>query len=1234
MIRTKFKAARVPVVAVASVALLVASVAATSSAGAKAPATPKSKLAQGVKTSAHSLKGKATAQAGPRGSAQKPGSTEPGSTAPAGIPAKGAYSFLLKLSTTSTMKAFKSASPHGPAAAKAAARTQFSQVKAAQARVESALPAATKVLYRAHSVLAGVAVRTDVKNFEALQGISGVTAVYPIAPKRLANAYADVLVKAPQAWSSHGGQLGENSTIAVIDTGTDYTHANFGGPGTPAAFLAAHTAEGAPANPALFPTAKVIEGYDFVGDSYNANPNSANYQPVPHPDPNPLDCNGHGSHVSGTAAGYGVTSAGANFTGPYNTSTPFTSLKIGPGMAPQAKILAYKVFGCEGSTDVVAAAIDRASDPNQDGDPSDHASVINMSLGSDYGSPQDGDSVASNDASTLGISVVVASGNGGDLYDVGGSPGDAVKTIAVANSVDASNVIDGLKIDAPPAIAGTYGAERSVAYDWATKPDLIGTVAIKLSPGNEDGCDDLSTTDAAKVAGKIAFLEWTDDDTVRRCGSVKRSGKVAAAGAIGFIFADDSETFGALITGSDVIPGVLVVKSAGDAIRAQLANGVHANGTAVNSVTQNRPQDNDKVHDSSSRGIRGAGNVKPDVTGVGTSVFSTAVGTGTEGVSFTGTSMATPEVAGLSALVRTLHPDWNAEEVKADIMNTAGQDLFTGDSHTGDTFAPNRVGSGRIQADSALDNNVLAMVGDDVGAVSVSFGPVAVTGPTTITKTIKVVNKGLAPVTYNVGYQAITEVPGVDYTVSIPTITVPRQSTGTFTVSFVVTDATQLTKTIDATMAREQAGLPREYVADASGRVLLTSAGKPTLRVPVYSAPRPASVMTQPISLTMPHGTVQAAVLPLSGQSVDQGTGLETVQSTVSGFELQAVSGLNPVCSATVTDLCVHFADERDADLKYVATSSNAPQLNSIGGDIAADGLLYFSLTTQGPWRTAASTHEFDIYLDTNGDGAPDAVLFNTRLTDTDTMVSKLIDLTTGATLDTQGINDRVGDTDTALMDSDTMVLPVAISALPGVAGPSKRISYGVVTFGSSNPVDVVGLAANGDVNGSLTTDPFRPGIAVYGSFDGSASPLLFKDGPGSVLQVRRDRAAYAADHGAGALIVHFHNKVGAKAQRVSLKATPAVSLKLSPTIVRLGGTVTATVTVAADSGVPATGKVDIRRVGGGIFISGNLVNGKLVIKFKPQLRTLYQVRADFHGDGQYLTGVSNVVALRVTRPI
>ena len=100
---------------------------------------------------------------------------------------------------------------------------------------------------------------------------------------------------------------------------------------------------------------------------------SPKYQPIPRPDRNPLDCNEHGTHVAGTAAGYGVTKAGKTFTGKYSTLDPhkLLNMRVGPGMAPRAKLYSLKVFGCEGGTDVVIAALDRAMDPNQDGNTND-----------------------------------------------------------------------------------------------------------------------------------------------------------------------------------------------------------------------------------------------------------------------------------------------------------------------------------------------------------------------------------------------------------------------------------------------------------------------------------------------------------------------------------------------------------------------------------------------------------------------------------------------------------------------------------------------------------------------------------------------------------------------------------------------------------------------------------------------------------------------------------------------
>jgi subtilisin family serine protease len=546
------------------------------------------------------------------GSLKQPAAGEskaPASAPLSSVPAKGRYAFLLKLDTASTQSVFSANRSTGLADAKAAASDHLSVVRNAQSAVIGRLPGNTSVLYRSHALVAGVAVYTNVKNLAALSAIKGVSKVYPIAPKSFSNSYAVPLQGAPQVWEGKGDR-GENTSIAIIDTGIDYTHANFGGPGTTSAYDDALATDDV-ANPD-FPTNKVIGGTDLVGDAYDAASPAGSPALVPHPDPNPLDCGGHGSHVAGSAAGFGENADGTTYTSGYNTSTPFDTMEIGPGMAPKAKLYAFKVFGCEGSTNVVGEALDMAADPNGDGDTSDAVDVINMSLGSDYGSSDDGDSIASDAAVDAGITVAVASGNAGDFTDVGGSPGDANKVITVANSLDASNVIDALNVSAPGAIAGSYGAERSVAYDYTTKPDLSGDVVKVAEATNPDGCAPLDAADAAAVSGNIAFVEWTDGAT-RRCGSAARALNLSTAGASGFIFADDAEAFSAGITGSDVIPGVLVTKSAGDAIRAQLAASqtVTVSGTTLNGFQQDFPGDNDKVNISSSRGVHAAGPTSP-----------------------------------------------------------------------------------------------------------------------------------------------------------------------------------------------------------------------------------------------------------------------------------------------------------------------------------------------------------------------------------------------------------------------------------------------------------------------------------------------------------------------------------------------------------------------------------------------------------------------------------------------
>ena len=106
----------------------------------------------------------------------------------------------------------------------------------------------------------------------------------------------------------------------------------------------------------LFPTGRVIMGWDFVGDAYNADSTSPSYNPVPVPDPYPDDCNGHGTHVAGIVGANGAVK----------------------GVAPDVTFGAYRVFGCEGSTtaDIMIAAMERAL--------ADDMQVLNMSIGSAF----------------------------------------------------------------------------------------------------------------------------------------------------------------------------------------------------------------------------------------------------------------------------------------------------------------------------------------------------------------------------------------------------------------------------------------------------------------------------------------------------------------------------------------------------------------------------------------------------------------------------------------------------------------------------------------------------------------------------------------------------------------------------------------------------------------------------------------------------------------------------------
>lgn len=92
-----------------------------------------------------------------------------------------------------------------------------------------------------------------------------------------------------------------------------------------------------------------------------------------------------------------------------------------------------------------------------------------------------------------------------------------------------------------------------------------------------------------------------------------------------------------------------------------------------------------------------------------------------------------------------------------------------------------------------------------------------------------------------------------------------------------------------------------------------------------------------------------------------------------------------------------------------------------------------------------------------------------------------------------------------------------------------------MVSFGIEYAVDRIGSHDQSTLPAAASEYGSTAGVAVYGDLSPGASTLLFADEPGNTLTVRRDGAAYHDDHGKGALIVHFHNRLGHKAQPVAL---------------------------------------------------------------------------------------------------
>ncbi|WP_129688209.1 S8 family serine peptidase [Gottfriedia acidiceleris] len=457
------------------------------------------------------------------------------------------------------------------------------------------------------------------------------------------------------------GYTGKGIKVGVIDTGIDYNH-----PDLKAAYKG---------------------GYDFVDNDND--PMETTYDDW-NKSGQPEDSNGskyytvHGTHVAGIIAGQGTNKSDYAVT----------------GIAPEADLYSYRVLGAygRGTTDNIIAAIDKAVTDGMD--------VINLSLGSSINDSLDPASIAINNSVLAGVVAVVAAGNSGNgLYTLG-TPGSA----ALALTVGASSAPITFPTFKGSLQVGNESTPADLRFMGKGFPDHIESLKGKSLPIMDVNYGFEQDYINQDVTGKIVLMRRND-------GTLTQNIKIAIAkGAAAIFIWNDNPTEGQipilLPDSYDLVPVFSVNNEQGLQLKEKAAS-----NNAVFSFNEmgSVKSIGDLLADFSSRGpARPSFDIKPEVTAPGVAIMSTvpSYNNGPSHIGdyqysyarLSGTSMATPNVTGVAALMLQANPNLQPEDVKTTLMNTADP--------LAQSYSVYEEGAGRVDAYEAVHADTQIQVED------------------------------------------------------------------------------------------------------------------------------------------------------------------------------------------------------------------------------------------------------------------------------------------------------------------------------------------------------------------------------------------------------------------------------------------------------------------------------------------------------------------------------------------
>ena len=618
--------------------------------------------------------------------------------------------------------------------------------------------------YAYDTLFNGLSISIDKSQLSRLSRISGVKAIYmvdkvpmPTPAAASPELFTALAMTGADVAQNDLGLDGSGVKVAVMDTGIDIDHPDFGGGGSN--------------HGTAFPSARVIAGYDFVGDAYTG----AN---TPVPDTNPDDCGGHGSHVAGIIGANGVVK----------------------GVAPNVKFGAYRVFGCNGSTsaDIMIAAMERAL--------ADGMQVLNMSIGSSYQWPDYPTAKAATRLVNKGMTVVASIGNSGanGLF-AAGAPGLGAKVIGVASFNNTHIAQKAFSISPDGTLVGFNPATASPLVP------LSGTFPMARTGTTSTTNDACAALPAGSLAGRVALIRRGS------CSFFSKASNAQAAGAAGIVLYNNQPGgLNATVAGTPAItvPVVGITAANGALINGRIAAGGVDLTWGTQTVSAADPNGG-LISDFSSYGLSPDLVVKPDIGAPGGNIYSTYPIELGSYASLSGTSMASPHVAGAAALLLQAAPNTPSQAVRTIMQNTATPKLWRGNPGLGYLDQVHRQGAGMLHIDTAI----LASTRIEPSRLSVGEGAA---GPVASVLTLR--NSGSTDVTYT-----LTSVIALstNANTNAPSATTSDASVGFSAASVVVPAGSSASVT--ATVTPASAPIGGQY----GGYLVFTpNDGSATLRVP------------------------------------------------------------------------------------------------------------------------------------------------------------------------------------------------------------------------------------------------------------------------------------------------------------------------------------------------------------------------------------------------------------------